>query len=307
MAVPKNALRAGMDKKLENRTDLATTGLNVLLGGKANGREVVEVEIDLLDAHPEQDCFSMDEAELEWLANNVAEVGVRVPLNLVPKAGGRYTILAGHRRKAAAQRAGLSTVPAIIEDVTEDMATAIFYATNIGQRHALRPSEKARGYLRIEKSLESAGAKNGRTTAAIADVTGDNVKQIYRYKRLNQLNSELLALVDTGTIPFCAGVDISYLPSAAQDNLVTLIEDGVINTITTKQAAILRELCAASGLVTISDIRSCLIPNKKEKRNTTNVLKLKRERFKGFFDEDTSDKEIEEIIVTALKKHFGIT
>lgn len=220
------------------------TGLALLFGSSEPAAKRLEsVSLDALDAHPHQSRWSMNEDELNWLTNNIAQVGVLEPVNVMQKPDGRYLLLAGHRRCEAARRAGLTEIPALIEPYNEARADIIFCATNLGQRQHLRPSEKAYAYL----DLENAVGNTGKTTAAIAELTGDNVRMIQRYKRLTALVPELLARVDDDRIPVYAGEALASLNAEEQASLVNVLEENEIKKVSLKQA---KELQAAAANAT---------------------------------------------------------
>lgn len=243
----------------QNRVD---AGLAMLFGKTASAAEAAvqrleSIPLALLDAHPHQSRWSMNEDELTWLTNNVAQVGILEPVKAMQKPDGRYLLLAGHRRREAAKRAGLTEIPALIEPYNEARADIIFNATNLGQRQHLRPSEKAYAYL----DLENAVGSTGKTTAAIAELTGDNVRMIQRYKRLTALVPELLARVDDGRIPVFAGEALASLNAEEQTALVNVLEENEIKKISLKQAKELQT--AASNAVddlTENDILSIFCP-----------------------------------------------
>ena len=76
------------------------------------------------------------------LASSVAERGVLTPVVVHPKGDGRYELVSGHRRKRAAELAGLSEIPAIVRDMGEDEAVVAMVDANM-QRERVLPSEKA--------------------------------------------------------------------------------------------------------------------------------------------------------------------
>ena len=76
------------------------------------------------------------------LASSVAERGVLTPVVVRPKGDGRYELVSGHRRKRAAELAGLSEIPAIVRDMGEDEAVVAMVDANM-QRERVLPSEKA--------------------------------------------------------------------------------------------------------------------------------------------------------------------
>lgn len=243
----------------QNRVD---TGLAMLFGkASANVDHAVQrletIPLTLLDAHPHQSRWSMNEDELNWLTNNVAQVGVLEPVNVMQKPDGRYLLLAGHRRREAAKRAGVTEIPALVEPYNETRADIIFNATNLGQRQYLRPSEKAYAYLDLENAVGNAG----KTTAAIAELTGDNIRMIQRYKRLTALMPELLARVDTNAIPVFAGEALASLTAEEQTALVSVLENNEIKKISLKQAKELQTAASnATDDLAEDDILAVLCP-----------------------------------------------
>ena len=79
------------------------------------------------------------------LADSVKERGVLHPMLVRPMPDGGYQMVAGHRRKMAAELAGLSTVPCIVRELTDDEAVIIMVDSNL-QRDQVLPSEKVFAY-----------------------------------------------------------------------------------------------------------------------------------------------------------------
>lgn len=83
----------------------------------------------------------MDQSMVE-LADSVKQYGVLVPSLVRPMPDGSYQMVSGHRRKRAAELAGLPTVPCIIRELTDDEAIIVMVDSNL-QREQILPSEKA--------------------------------------------------------------------------------------------------------------------------------------------------------------------
>ena len=96
-------------------------------------------EISEFPNHPFQ--VRMDDAMKE-MAQSVRENGVLVPALVRTKVGGGYEMVSGHRRKRAAELAGLREIPCIVRDLTDDQAVVIMVDSNL-QREQILPSEKA--------------------------------------------------------------------------------------------------------------------------------------------------------------------
>lgn len=86
----------------------------------------------------------MDEA-MQEMTESVKQYGVLVPTLVRPKPEGGYEMVAGHRRKKAADLAGLAEIPCIVRQLTDDEATIIMVDSNL-QREQILPSEKAFAY-----------------------------------------------------------------------------------------------------------------------------------------------------------------
>ena len=83
----------------------------------------------------------MDQSMIE-LSDSVKQYGVLVPSLVRPMLDGSYQMVSGHRRKRAAELAGLPTVPCIIRELTDDEAIIVMVDSNL-QREQILPSEKA--------------------------------------------------------------------------------------------------------------------------------------------------------------------
>ncbi len=109
------------------------------------GVRVQEIEIELVDASPDQPRESMNQVALQELANSIKAHGILQPVLLKPM-GERYQLLAGHRRTEAARLAGLATIPALVRtDSTNESQIEWALIENI-QRQDLNAIERAKAY-----------------------------------------------------------------------------------------------------------------------------------------------------------------
>ena len=100
----------------------------------------------------------MDEAMLE-MAESVKQYGVLVPALVRPKPDGGYEMVAGHRRKCAAELAELPEIPCIVRNLTDDEATNIMVDINL-HREKVLPSEKAFAYkMKLEAMRRQQGER----------------------------------------------------------------------------------------------------------------------------------------------------
>ena len=172
----------------------------------------------------------LDNDEMNSLTESVQEHGIMSPLIVRPLEGttDQYEIISGHRRFRAAQKAGLTEVPAFIRPVSRDEAAIMLVDSNLHREHIL-PSEKAFAYKMKYEALRHQGTScqvgtKSRTDEIIAENTDDSARQIQRYIRLTNLIPELLDLMDEGKIAFSVGVELSYLPPEIQQDLFEIIE-----------------------------------------------------------------------------------
>lgn len=131
----------------------------------AAARSVASVPLGLIDPFPNHPFRVADDEEMEALAESVTENGVLVPpLTVVPGDGGRYTLVSGHRRKRAAELAGLTEVPCIVREMTEDEAAIAMVDSNL-QRKSILPSERAFAYSMRLEAMRRQGERTDLTCA----------------------------------------------------------------------------------------------------------------------------------------------
>lgn len=119
-------------------------------------------EISDFPNHPFQ--VRMDDAMKE-IVQSVWENGVLVPALVRPKVGGGYEMVSGHRRKRAAELAGLREIPCIVRDLTDDQAVVIMVDSNL-QREQILPSEKAFAYkMKLDAIRRQSGERTDLTSA----------------------------------------------------------------------------------------------------------------------------------------------
>lgn len=175
-----------------------------------------------------------DEAMAE-MVDSVKQYGVLVPALVRPKADGGYEMVAGHRRKCAATLAGITEMPCIVRNLTDDEATIIMVDSNL-QRETILPSEKAFAYkMKLEAMKRQAGRpknsaplepnlKGTRSNEELAANSPDSRSQIQRFIRLTELIPPVLDMVDSGKIAFRPAVELSYLSKEQQQSLYDTME-----------------------------------------------------------------------------------
>lgn len=130
-----------------------------------------EVAITAIVPNPHQPRTHFDETKLAELAESIKEHGILQPL-VVTQAGNHYELIAGERRFQAAKKAGLSHVPVIVREATEQTKLELAIIENI-QRHNLNPIEEAKAYQRLLHefglSQEETAKKMGKSRSTVAN------------------------------------------------------------------------------------------------------------------------------------------
>src|SRR5205809_178084 len=136
-----------------------------------------EIDIDRIEPNPDQPRFKLEESRTEELAASIRENGVLQPV-LVRPLGNRYQLVAGERRLAAAQRAGLLKIPAVVRNVPDDKLLELALVENI-QREQLNPVEEAQAYQNLLETLgltqDQLATKLGKERSTIANAPDPNV------------------------------------------------------------------------------------------------------------------------------------
>jgi ParB family transcriptional regulator, chromosome partitioning protein len=155
------------DTGAEEKTDTKRRGLS-----SKSPNAVVPIAIDRLVANPGQPRKKFDETELRELADSIAEHGIIQPVIAANAGDGSYIIIAGERRTRAARLVGLSEVPAIIRDYTDEKRLEISLIENI-QRSDLNPIEEAAAYKNLmdfsHLSQEELAVRVGKSRSAVTN------------------------------------------------------------------------------------------------------------------------------------------
>ena len=275
---------------------------------EVNREKVHELPLSELDQFPDHPYRVVDDEAMARMVETVKLGGIVTPALVRKKEDGRYEIISGHRRKHAAELAGLGTIPAIIRDMTKDEAVIAMVDSNL-QREEVLPSEKAFSYkMKLDAIKRQAGrpAKNsvpvaqnfqGKTSRQIiAEQSGESQDQVRRYIRLTELIVELLDLVDEGKMGMRPAVELSYLEKKDQVTLFNEIEfqDCIPSH---AQARELRYL-AEKGELTSNVINSILA---KEKPNQVEQFKIPRKKLSKYFKPGTPKDVMEARIIKGLE------
>lgn len=211
-------------------------------------------------------------------------------------AEGGYEIIAGHRRKRGAERAGLRCLPAIIRNYTDDEATIIMVDSNI-QREDILPSEKAKAYSMKYEAMKHQGRKGGGSTLdEVGEAAGESGKTVQRYIWLARLTEPLLEMIDTKRLGISQGADISFLPTEQQLWVQKILQETKI-TISNAQAVKLKEY-SKEGILLPETVQMILAEEKPKKRKYL----IREERIRKYFPDHYSSKDMERIIIQLLEE-----
>ena len=260
------------------------------------------------------------DAAMQEMTESVKQYGVLVPALVRPKPEGGYEMVAEHRRKKAADLAGLAEIPCIIRQLTDEEATIIMVDSNL-QREQILPSEKAFAYKmkldamkrqgqRTDLTCEPAAhkLKGAKSRDLLAEQVGESKDQIRRYIRLTNLIPEILELVDNSVlkdpemlqIALRPAVELSYLRKEEQADLF-FIMDEMDCTPSHAQAIKMRQMSEAkTGEERLSKDAMAVIMEE-EKGNQKEQFKIPKERISKYFAPGTPAQKIEDTIIKALE------
>ncbi|MBU0502136.1 MAG: ParB/RepB/Spo0J family partition protein [Candidatus Margulisbacteria bacterium] len=161
MAVIKNrGLGRGLGALIPQRS--------VLMGG----RTIVNIDINAVIPNPRQPRHTFTEESLKELAASIEEQGIIEPI-LTRMRDGQYELVAGERRLRAAKLAGLTNVPAIVKEFSDEQSLELALIENL-QREDLNPMDEAEGYAQLVKEFsltqEAVAKKVGKSRATVANL-----------------------------------------------------------------------------------------------------------------------------------------
>lgn len=157
-------------------------------------QSIILVALDRLAPHPHNPRGVVHPASVEELAGSIKEKGILEPLLVAahPDKAGCFLVVAGHRRRAAAELAGLNTAPVIVRDYSPVEQEEVMLAENL-QREALSPLQEARAYQRL--------VKNGQTQMEVVRKLGLNAARVQSRLVILRLPSEVQRMFDSHELP----------------------------------------------------------------------------------------------------------
>ena len=245
-----------------------------------------------------------DDEEMNTLIESVQTQGILTPLIIRPiEITDEYEVVSGHRRLHAAQKAGITEVPALIYALDRDAAAIAVVDSNLHREHIL-PSEKAFAYKLKMEALSHQGKRSDLTSdqtgpklTAATISESDSATQVKRYIRLTHLIPELLTLMDENKMALSVGVELSFLDEQSQYDVLEQCE---INDCTPSYAQAVRMRKAFSNSVLTADmIRSIM---SEEKANQRETVKIPTEKLRKFAP-GADLRQLEDFILKACEHY----
>lgn len=250
-----------------------------------------------------------DDEEMDALLESIQEHGILTPLIISPiENTDEYEVISGHRRLHAAQKAGITEVPALIYVLDRDAAAIAVVDSNLHREHIL-PSEKAFAYKLKMEALSHQGKRTDLTSTQsvaklrTADVVGEALNEsretVRRYIRLTYLIPEFLEKMDNNEIALSVGVELSFLDEQSQREV---LEQCAINDCTPSYSQAWRMHKAdREGTLTKAIIQAIM---SEEKANQKARLKIPMERIRKYFPQSYTAAQIEDAVVKLCERDY---
>ena len=252
------------------------------------------------EGHPFQ---VKDDAEMDQLVWSILTQGLLTPITVRPLENNEYEVISGHRRLHACQKAGITTVPALIYTLDRDAAAIALVDSNL-HREKILPSEKAFAYKLKMDAMSHQGTSSQlgtklRTDEMIAQQSGESRNQVQRYIRLTCLIPEILQKVDDGKIALTPAVELSYLTKQEQSDLLETMESEDC-TPSLSQAIQLKKLSQA-GELNMDRIFEIL---REPKANQQDKISFRTTDLKKYFPKSYDAARIQAHIIKLLEADY---
>ncbi len=276
--------------------------------GVVNEESAMDIEIYKISSFKGHPFKVVDDDKMLELVESIKANGVLSPVLLRPCGNDLYEMVSGHRRLHAAKLAGLTAIPSIIREMTDDEATIAMVDANI-QREELLPSEKAWAYKMKLEAMKHQGDRTDITSGQIgqkltgavsrdilAEQVGESSKQVQRYVRLTELVPELLDLVDAKRLNFTVAVDVSYIDKEIQGWLNEYIHDN--GPVKANQIAALREAIATGPMTQMKMIM--ILNDTQPGKKTSGKFTIPDKKLREYFPKEYSTDEMRSVIFALL-------
>lgn len=273
----------------------------ILLDQQINKKKggITDIPIEKLHTFINHPFKVLDDEKMDELVESIRENGILSPVVVRPLDDG-YELISGHRRTHAAKRAGLTSVPAVIRDLSDDEATVLMVDANI-QREEILPSERAHSLKMKIDAINRLYRHGDRKCVRSRDIAGDEAglsgRQVQRYLNLNDLNQGFLDMVDDKRIQMNLGLEIASMRPEVQQWLFDSVEMGsVINIDIIKH---LKEVDETEGLD--EDVVNYILNEQEQKPKGRKII-LSERKLNKYFSNIYEIEEIETILYSLLDR-----
>ena len=173
---------------------ILNTGLDALLGDvtKVDQQTIKELDLHQIKPNRFQPRQYFDEDKINELSLSISKHGVLSPILVRETGAGGYELIAGERRLRAAKKAGLKTLPCLIDSAEDQTSLELALIENL-QREDLNSIEEARGYDRLKREFNL-------TQDNISEVTGKARSSVANSMRLLNLPQSIIDLLYSGDL-----------------------------------------------------------------------------------------------------------
>ena len=284
---------------------LKLTTVEELLGVPAT-ESSTEIDVDMIHVFKNHPFKVLDDEKMSDLVESIRVNGILSPVLVRPDGEDSYEMISGHRRMHAAKIVGLTMIPAIVREMSDDEAVIYMVDSNI-QREELLPSEKAFAFKMKLDAMKRQGKRTDLTSDqnvqkfqtsrdSLASEFGISGPQISRYIRLTELIPDLLELVDNKRLQMTAAVEISYVDKEIQQWICEYIHEN--GNVKQNQIVILRQELL-NGAITQSQLIDILNENAIERIPKKKVT-LSEKKLSQYFPPHYTSAEMEKVIVELL-------
>ena len=259
-------------------------------------------ELHPFEGHPFK---VLDDDSMTETVESIRQMGVANPLIVRPDPDGGYEIISGHRRRHAAELAGLDTIPVIVRELDDDAAVIMMVDSNL-QRENILPSERAKAYKMKLEALKHQGQRHDLTSTQVveklaAEQVGDDAgisrESVRRFVRLTELIPEILDMVDEKKISMTPAVELSYLKPEEQRNFLEAM-DYAQAAPSVSQAQRMKKKSQESGC-TLDDM--CGIMDE-VKKDDLGQIAFKTSDLQKFFPKSYTPRQMSDTILRLLEQ-----
>ncbi len=197
--------KKGLGRGLKQLTDEAGIPGVALAEPAAKRRPPAELPLSVIDSNPYQPRAEISAESLKSLVESIRQHGVVEPVLVRPVKGDRYQLVAGQRRLEAARHVGLATIPAVVQDLTDEQVLVLSLVENL-QREDLSPVDEARAFQLLTSQF-------GFTHDGVARAVGRGRSYVSNSLRLLGLGQTAIAAMAEGRITRGQGVALLAIPA----------------------------------------------------------------------------------------------